>query len=187
MRIPAWQKKIKRLKIKKLLFLFTCFAILLTGCDKPAGKLRIGEKVTDFRLDTINHERFYLNQHKGKVVVLVFWATWCRPCKTQMLEMRSFAGQPGWQDVVTAFICTDPENFDQVSSIVKNLEITYPVLMDHDAGLFRGFRLAALPTTLIIDQKQRLVYFKTGYDRVMMNRVKTKVISLQRPCRGPNF
>jgi len=163
------------------LFLFTCFAILLSGCDKPAGKLRIGKKVADFRLDTIKHERFYLNQHKGKVVVLVFWATWCRPCKTQMLAMRSFAGQPGWQDVVTAFICTDPENFDQVSSIVKNLEITNPVLMDHEAGLFRRFCLVALPTTLIIDQKQRLVYFKTGYDPVMINQIKTKIMNSTPP------
>jgi peroxiredoxin len=152
--------------------------MVLTGCGKPAGKLRIGEKVADFRLDTIKHERFYLNQHKGKVVVLVFWATWCRPCKTQILEMRSFTGQPGWQDVVTALICTDPENFDQVKSIAENLEITYPVLMDHEAGLFRRFRLIALPTTLIIDQKQRLVYFKTGYDPVMINHIKTKIVNL---------
>ena len=158
------------------LFLFTCFVILLTGCGKSTGKLRIGEKVADFRLDTIKHERFYLNQYKGKVVVLVFWATWCRPCKTQMLAMRSFAGQPGWQDVVTVFICTDPQNFDQVKSIVKNLEITSPVLMDHEAGLFNRFCLTALPSTLIVDQKQRLVYFKIGYNPVMLNQIETKIM-----------
>ena len=163
--------------IPKLL-VFTCVVMLLTGCGKPDAGLKIGNKVVDFRLDTIEHERFYLNRHKGKVVVLVFWATWCRPCKTQMLAMLPLIKQPGWQDVVTAFICTDPGNLDQVKSIVKGLGITYPVLMDQEAKLFNRFHLPALPTTLIIDQEQRLVYFQKGYNRVMINHIKAKVINL---------
>lgn len=160
------------------LFLLAWVVILLTGCSKPDKRLSIGEAVANFRLDTITHERFYLNRHKGKVVVLVFWATWCRPCKTEMLELRSFARLPGWQDVIIAAVCTDPENSDQVKSIIKNLEITYPVLLDHESRLFRRFRLDALPTTLVIDRQQRLGFFRVGCDRVMMNQVKTKVISL---------
>lgn len=160
------------------LLVFTCAVMLLTGCGKPDAGLKIGNKVADFRLDTLKHERFYLNQQKGKVVVLVFWATWCRPCKTQIVEMLTLAGQPFWKDVVTALVCTDPGNLDQVKSIVKNLDITYPVLMDQGAKLYSRFHIPALPTTMIIDQKQRLVYFKMGYNRVMINHIKAKVINL---------
>lgn len=168
----------------KKFFLFTCLFISLMGCSKLEKRLIVGEKVTDFRSETTTHERFYLNQHKGKVVVLVFWATWCRPCKTEMLELLSFVKLPAWQDVFTAAVCTDPENIDHVKSIVKNLGITYPVLLDHEARLFRRFHLEALPATLVIDRQQRLGFFRVGYDRAMMNHLKAKVISLKGAAGG---
>lgn len=148
------------------------------GCNHSSGKVDARPRVPDFRLNTIEHERFYLNQHNDKVVILVFWATWCRACKKEMLELQSFFKQPGLKDVTIAAICTDPENFAQVQNIVKHLGITYPILMDHGARLFKDFRLVALPTTLVVDQKQRLALSRVGWDGAVMNQVTTKVLSL---------
>lgn len=150
----------------------------LVCCGKAEGPPGIGDAAANFHLNTLGHERFYLNQHKSNVVVLVFWATWCRSCKTEMVALQSLANQPGWQDVTVAAVCTDPENLGDVKNIVKNLKISYPVLLDHGARLFKKFNLTAYPTTLILGPGQRLRFVRVGYDPAIMNQVKSKVMSL---------
>jgi peroxiredoxin len=166
--------------MKPILNFFILFGLvfLTISCAKIDGPPGIGKTVTNFRLNTLGHERFYLNQHKGKVVVLVFWATWCRACKTQMVVLQTFTALPGWQDVIVAAVCTDPENLADVKSIVQNLKISYPVLLDPDARLFNKFQLTAYPTTLIIGPQGRLSFTRVGYDAAIMNQIKSKVISL---------
>ena len=162
-----------------LKFLFLLIPVLgIVTCSAPGDKLRPGQFMTNFQLDTLTHQRFYLNQQTGKPVVLVFWATWCRYCKTEMVELQPLTRLPGWQDVVIASVCTDPENLSDVKDIVSHLNITYPVLLDHNGQLFNKYGLTTLPTTLIIDQNQRLCSFKTGYDANILNLVKDTVANL---------
>ncbi len=160
------------------LFLILGLILSVTHCGPKHNGLDIGDTVPNFRLDTLGHERFYLNQHKNKVVVLVFWATWCRPCKTEMVELQTLTKQPGWKNVTVAAVCTDPENTGDAKNIVRQLELTYPILMDHASQLYKKFGLTARPTTLIIDGHQRLSFFRVGYDSNIKAQINSKVISL---------
>ncbi len=172
-------KKKFRLLRSWAVILLCGFGLCLTACGSGGGKSNIGAVVQDFRLDTLEHERFYLNQHKGKVVVLVFWATWCRSCKTEMVELQAAFKTPAWKDVVVAAVNTDPENLSDVKSIVQALGIAYPVLLDREARLFDRFGIPALPTTLIIDPEQRLSFFRVGYDRGILTQLETKIANLK--------
>lgn len=166
--------------MKRIVYFLILAGLLvsLINCGKTNDPPGAGKAVANFRLNTLGHERFYLNQHKGKVVVLVFWATWCRSCKTEMVELQSLKNRPGWRDVTLAAVCTDPENLGDVKSIVKNLKISYPVLLDHGAGLFNKFQLTAYPTTLVLDPHQRLRFIRVGYDPAVMKGIKSKVMGL---------
>lgn len=168
--------------MKPILHILILFILVLLpiNCGKTDHPPTIGKTTPNFRLNTLHHERFYLNQNKGKVVVLVFWATWCRACKTEMMVLQNFTTLPRWRDVTVAAVCTDPENLNDAKNIVQNLKISYPVLLDHDARLFQKFQLPAHPTTLIIDREQRLSFIRVGYDPAIMNQIKSKVISLTR-------
>ena len=73
--------------------------VLLSGCGADSDKVGPGDIAKDFRLDTLTHKRFYLNQHKDKVVVLVFWTTWCSICKTELVELKSLRNMPGSTNV----------------------------------------------------------------------------------------
>jgi len=160
-------------------FLILGLVLSITGCGTSDNAPAVGDTVSDFRLDTLTHERFYLNQHRDKVVVLVFWATWCRPCKTEMVELQHLARQPGWKNVTAAAVCTDPENIGDVGNIVRSLELTYPILLDYESRLYDKFGLSAHPTTLIIDRNQRLSFIRVGYDSNIMAQINSKVVSLE--------
>jgi len=157
-----------------------CFAALLGGCrgkkDLPIGGIKSG--VIDFRLDTLEHERFYLNQYRGKVVVLAFWSTWCVVCKSELTELKPIATAPEYKDVVVAAVCNDSENIDDVKTIVKSLAIDYPVLLDKEAKVFKELGMSAVPTTIVIDRTGKISLARQGFDAGIMRQIKKKIESL---------
>jgi len=155
-----------------------CFAALLGGCRKNNDSEGKKSKPIDFRLDTPSHERFYLNQHRGKVVVLAFWATWCIACKSELVELKSVAASPEYKDVFVAAVCNDPENIDDVKKITESLGIDYPVLLDKDAKVFKSLGLSAVPTTIVIDQAGRISLTRLGYDAGIMRQIKKNIETL---------
>jgi peroxiredoxin len=137
-----------------------------------------GDIAKDFRLDTLTHERFYLNQHKDKVVVLVFWATWCSVCKAELVELKSLKNMPGNENLVVAGICSDPENINDMKQLTKSLNLDYPVLLDKRQVVTDRYRVSSFPTTVIINQKGVVSFIRIGYNSAIANQVKTKVAGL---------
>lgn len=173
-------RKLVKAVFNVLLLLSLVFLVsgLASGCNSSGNTPVSGKKLANFRLDTLDHERFYLNRQEGNVVVLVFWTTWCRVCKTEMVELQAMIRQKDFKNVTIAAVCCDPENLDDVKRIVKHLNISYPVLLDRNASLFKKYQLAAYPTTIIIDRQQRLSYVRTGYDSLVLNQIKAEIIRL---------
>jgi peroxiredoxin len=155
-----------------------CIVALLCGCRKNKDAFSSDNGAIDFRLDTLKHERFYLNQYRGKVVVLAFWSTWCTVCKTEMVELKSFTASPEYKNVVVAAACNDPENIDDMKTIIKNLGIDYPVLLDKKANIYKKLKMSVVPTTIVIDQSGKISLTRQGYDANIKNQIKTSVDNL---------
>ncbi len=163
--------------MKSLLYnivLLVSFSVLLNSCGTDSDKIDPGEVAKDFRLDTLMHERFYLNQHKDKVVVLVFWTTWCNVCKAELVELKSLKNR----NIVVAGICSDPEDVNEVKRLANSLNIDYPVLLDEGQIVTDRYRVSAFPTTVIIDQKGVVSFVREGYNSAIARQIKTKVAGL---------
>ena len=165
------------MKFARSILLTSCIVFLIIGCRGDTDKPRVGDIARDFRLDTLNHTRFYLNQYRGKVVVLLFWATWCNVCKTEMMDLKTFSDIPGSENLVAA-VCSDPENINDVKAIVQNLSIDYPVLLDENAEISLKYKVASLPTTILVDKAGTIGFAKEGYSPKIAKQLKNKVISL---------
>jgi len=173
------------MKLFSRIILAICVVVVLSGCrrNKEASSPDNGEAV-DFRLDTLNHGRFYLNQYRGKVVVLTFWSTWCTVCKKQMVEMKSYAA-PEYKNLVIAAVCNDPENIDDLKNVVKALDINYPVLLDKKAAIFNKLKMSAVPTTIVIDQSGKISLTRQGYDANIKNQIKTSIETILAAGKSP--
>jgi peroxiredoxin len=166
------------MRLSYSVILAICVLALLCGCRKNKDVHDTDNVAMDFRLDTLSHERFYLNQYRGKVVVLTFWSTWCTICKTEMIELKSFASAPEYKNVVIAAVCNDPENIDDVKTIVRVLDINYPVLLDKKANIFKKLKMSVVPTTIVIDQSGKISLTRQGYDANIKKQIKTSVENL---------
>jgi peroxiredoxin len=121
-----------------------------------------GERPAAFTLPTVDGGTTSLADHRGKVVLLYFWATWCPYCRQELpvgveKVRRERRGQPF---VVLPVSIQEPK--DLVAGYVKGAGITPPVLLDGDGVVARSYRVTATPTTFLIGRDGRQIARASG-------------------------
>jgi thiol-disulfide isomerase/thioredoxin len=94
-----------------------------------------------------------LNEFKGKVVLINFWATWCKPCVNEMPALVQLAKNLEGQNVVMVPISIDFGGMPVVKDFYSQYHITnLPLYVDDKGKSFKAAELKALPTTLIVNK-----------------------------------
>lgn len=93
--------------------------------------------------------------HKGHPVLINFWASWCEPCREEMPALQRLAKR--WQarglTVITVAVADSPR---QVSDTLEKLNVQLPVIHDPEQQIIPRWGVSFLPTTLILDARQRI-------------------------------
>lgn len=117
----------------------------------------------DFALADLEGELFRLSDHRGKVIVLNFWATWCPPCRA---EIPAFIGlQDEFREAGVLFvgISLDEEGAAVVAPFVEARGVNYPILPNGQAVAAQFGGVHALPTTLLIDRAGQIRFRHEGF------------------------
>ncbi len=116
----------------------------------------------DFTLTDAEGESFRLSEHRGEVVVLNFWATWCPPCRAEIPGFIALQRELEDQGVRFVGVALDEEGFDVVQPYAESRGINYRVVVDDGrvARLYGG--ITTVPTTLLIDRHGRIRYRHEG-------------------------
>ncbi|MGH8455813.1 MAG: peroxiredoxin family protein [Stenotrophobium sp.] len=141
-----------------------------------AWALNIGEPAPDFSASLLDGGRFKLADHRGDVVILNFWATWCVPCRSELPAFGAYlhAHQGEGLDVI-AVSMDDPEDLRKVHDMAATLP--FPAAM-YDAVKADAYgRIWRLPITFVIDrggllridggQGERQAYDLPGLERAI--------------------
>jgi peroxiredoxin len=135
------------------------------GVESPL----VGKAAPDFDLDLVGGDKFRLSEHKGKIVVLDFWATWCSHCVETMPDfVRLHGGSAGRNiDVVAVNLEEAPE---QISAILERHNWHIPVALDRDGVVAAKYGVTAIPQTVIIDGEGKVVrHFVGGGSNLLQN------------------
>ncbi len=126
------------------------------------GPVRAGQPAPDFTLTTFEGERIRLADLEGQIVVINFWASWCKPCEQEAADLQTAWEMYGPRgDVVFLGVdWTDTE--PQAMAYLSRFNITYPNGPDLGTRISQSFRTSGIPETYFIARDGTLEHIKIG-------------------------
>jgi cytochrome c biogenesis protein CcmG/thiol:disulfide interchange protein DsbE len=156
-RLPSW--------VVGLTFIVLVGFLILIGLGLrrvQSGPITVGQRVPAFSITSFDGEVFNTADLTGKVIMVNFWASWCKPCEQEAFELEA-----AWQyykldgEVVFLgidYVDTEPEAL----GFLAKFGITYPNGPDLRTKVSQMFRIQGVPETYIIDREGRLAFVKKG-------------------------
>lgn len=119
------------------------------------------DAVSDFTLTLLDGSDFHFNDHKGKPVVINFFASWCLPCREEMPVLEKIVQEYEPKGVVFLGIAVDDTEV-KMKEFINNYGVTFQVGLDKTTAIQKSFGLYGIPTTYFIDKKGIISYFHSG-------------------------
>jgi thiol-disulfide isomerase/thioredoxin len=136
--------------------------VLATLIAVPALAVAPSGPAPKFQLDSIGGKVVNLDQFKGQVVMINFWASWCGPCRTEMpiLEKLHAKYKPMGFTMVGINVEPDPK---LAVDWLKSTPVSFPILLDTKSEVSKLYQVAGMPSTVIVDRKGNLRWLHRGY------------------------
>lgn len=114
------------------------------------NELQVGDMAPDFSVQLLSGETFTLSEHRGTVVVLYFWATWCGPCVATMPSLQALSEQH--ENRVLFVGMNVAESLSRVADFIDERGFTFPIGLDEVGDIHRNlYPSVGIPYTVIID------------------------------------
>ncbi len=162
--VPLWAQIIIWIGLLGLLVL-----VGITLNKRKQGTVQPGDVIPDFTLPLFSgyeyagRSEIKLSDFRGKVVVLNFWASWCKPCEQEAAELQEAweycTSRPGQVIFLGAdYVDTEPE----ARVYLQKYGITFPNGPDMGTRISQLFRIQGVPETYFIDKTGVLRYVQVG-------------------------
>ncbi len=178
-------------------------ALLVMACDdRPAAAplgnpeaaisalregTRVGFLAPTFALERLGGGTSSLNEFRGKVVLINFWATWCGPCRAEMPSLEALSHEFPTQDFLVVGISTDYEGAEIVQPFMDSFGLTFPILLDPEMQVNDKFEVRSLPTSIVLDRRGviRHKFFGAMDWNTVKNRDLVRALVVEAPDRVP--
>lgn len=141
-------------------------ACLLAGTTAHAGPPELkpwtgANPPPQIELKTLEGQPFRLEQLRGKVVLVNFWATWCEPCVKEMPSMQKLRTQlEGEPFEIVAVNLQESES--RIRAFLQEVPVTFPIVRDADGAVTQAWRAHAFPSSYLLDAEGRIRYALAG-------------------------
>ena len=134
--------------------LFILFQILLSQDISP-----------NFSLKKINGRTVKIGEYLENGPVLInFWATWCAPCKKEMVFLEKFENEYRKEGFSVLSISIDSQkSLAQVRSYIRINNYSFDVFLDPNMQVFKKMNGNLMPTNILLDKKGNIIWRHYGY------------------------
>lgn len=143
--------------MKRFFFFLCCLLPLVVFATAP----KTGEVFPDFARKNADGKELRLSSLKGKVVLLDFWATYCKPCKEELPILEKWQEKYQKQGLSVLTVNVDPDPKDATEYLKKN-PVKLEVLFDPDDTLRDTLENTDMPALYLIDKQGKLRYYHRG-------------------------
>lgn len=109
----------------------------------------------DFTISDLQGKAWHLQDLKGKVVLVNFWATWCPPCRKEMPDLQALYDK--YKDQGLVVLSISDEDVAKVGPFIAERKISYPVLLDPGRKVAEAFVVNGIPKSFVYDREGKLV------------------------------
>ena len=135
--------------------LLVAVVLIAAACSHSGSDPQVGSLAPDFRAEDLTGRMVFLNAELKRPVVLSFFATWCAPCREEVPRFIELHDRLGDSATILCVV-VDPENKDEVRSLVSGLQIPYPMLMDEGQRIKSSYGVWGLPATFVVGTDGRI-------------------------------
>ncbi|PKG24167.1 thiol-disulfide oxidoreductase ResA [Niallia nealsonii] len=157
--------KKKRLLVRSTIFLLISAAALYTIyasiTNKKADQLQVGQKAPDFILVDQYGKKQQLDNYKGQGVFLNFWATWCKPCETEMPLINKVDKKYSEKGIQVLSINIGESSL-AVDRFIEKYQLDFSIMNDANEGVQDSYAVNPLPASFFIDKDGMVKVIYTG-------------------------
>jgi cytochrome c biogenesis protein CcmG, thiol:disulfide interchange protein DsbE len=146
------------------------------GGITPVGERKAMAEVV---LTELDGKTWRLAEHRGQVVLVNYWATWCGPCREEMPGLVRLSRELGPQGLAVVGVALDEGGEEKVKRFVEELRVDYPVVMPEKMSQVE-FGLEGLPATVLVDREGRVAKIYVGAVREPDFRADVEALLMER-------
>lgn len=155
------ERYFRAMRRRLVLFVLAAFSVLSLAASGAELKPWTGGAAPPFTLEDLAGKAHRLEEYKGRVLVVNFWATWCEPCRDEMPSLNRLKARMA--DAPFAILAIDMgEGEARVKAFLDKVPVDFQVLLDRDSAVTKAWKVRVLPTTLVLDPSGRIRYSAVG-------------------------
>ena len=160
--------------MKRILYLIL---LLITLPSSYADQKR-DMMLPDLSIKLINGKQTRLSSLLEDGPILVnFWATWCAPCKKEMIFLEEFHKKYSDQGFRVLAISTDsPKSMSKVKSYIRAKKHTFLVGLDPNQEVAKKMNAMVMPTVILIDKDRKVLWYHQGFIPGDENEIETQIL-----------
>jgi peroxiredoxin len=109
----------------------------------------------DFTLTDLQGKAWHLQDLKGKVVLVNFWATWCPPCRKEMPDLDALYNK--FKDQGFVVLAISDEEATKISPYIAEHKVSYPIMLDPGRKVNDAFIVEGIPKSFVYDRSGKMV------------------------------
>ena len=116
-----------------------------------------------FQLSGRGGKTIDLSQFKGQVVMINFWASWCKPCRDEMPLLEDIYKKYKPMGFTMLGVNVEPDSKSAEAWLSKQKPVSFPIAFDTDSKVSKLYKVAGMPSTVFVDRKGNVRVMHKGY------------------------
>lgn len=136
--------------------------------------IHAGDKAPDFTAEMLDGSSVTLSALQNKPTLLIFWATWCPPCRAELTHLQEGVIDV-FGDAINVLPLSRGEKREVVEEYIAKMGYTFAVGLDSEQKAYNLYASNYIPRCFVIDTDGTVLYSGVGYDEAVAEEVNAKL------------